>query len=470
MKQRIVMKFGGTSVGSANAIRKVVAIIQNNNSLDYEIAIVVSAAVGITDLLNLCISQALGVENGNYSITLSIIKGRLQEIAEKLLRLKPDKENFFDILNKFLEEALDDCKKVKGNAENLPEIKDRILSIGERAQIYLVSSALNQSGLESVPLQASDFIITNNSFLEATPLQPITNEKIKERLEPFLLKGIIPVISGFIGSTSDGKLTTLGRGGSDFSAAIIAAGLDANEVWIWTDVDGMMTTDPSLITNTRLVTEISYKEVYDHAFFGARVLHPKTIQPLEGKKIPIQIKNTFKEKNQGTHIHLSVKNSKRNLKAVTGIKRVSILSLRKRRNEDMGTVVSLVETALANSNIHLLGVFQDINKDTTFLAISQIVSDVDLSEFEKKLGEHLPGRNFPRLQHRPSQTLVTAVGHLIQKNPLLSAKLKITLENAGVVIQADAYRNTENSLSFLISEQDHLKAIQQLHNEVLSHA
>ncbi len=470
MGQKIVMKFGGTSVGSPEAIENATIILQKNIALGYEILVVVSAASGVTDALNLSILQAQGLKKGNFYSTLAEVSTRFEEIANKLLVKEIDRSEFLDILTSLLFSAHQDCKLIQNNSRDLEQLKDRVLAIGERIQIHLVSAAFVQSGLRSIPLEATEFIITDDEFQNATPIQAITTKNIQVQLSAYLKENRIPVITGFIGSTQNGKITTLGRGGSDYTAALIASGVDADELWIWTDVDGLMTTDPLLVTNAQLISEISYQEVYDLAFFGAKVLHPKTILPLEGKGIPVRIKNSFNVKNKGTTINLFIKNQPAKIKAVTGTKKVSILSIRKRRYEEMGQIISLVKKVLGESQLQVLGVFQNSNKDTSYLAINNLVTEDQLKIFEHKLGLELPGRKFPRLSPQPDQTLITAVGHQIQKNRFLSTKIQLALEHAGIVIKADAYKNKLHSLSFLIAEQDHLKAIQQIHNEVLSYA
>lgn len=470
MKERIVMKFGGTSVGSPAAIQRAVSIIQKHKAAGQEIVVVVSAAAGVTNALNLSITQAIPGTKGNYGNTLSDIQTKLEKIASDLLHIDSARQSFSKLLTTYLIEARQACKQIAAETGNLPQLKDQVLSIGERIQIHLVTAALQQQGIHAIPVSAAELIVTNDVFQEAVPQQPATDINIQSRLNPLLQADVIPVITGFVGATEAGVVTTLGRGGSDYSAAILAAGLNANELWIWTDVDGILTTDPELVNNAQLISEISYPEVYDLAFFGARVLHPKTILPLEGKGIPVRIKNTFNEENQGTHIHVSEQNAHAQIKAITGIKQVSIISIRKRRYEDFGTLITLIENALEETQIHVLGVFQDANKDNAYLAIKDAVSDEQLAVFEQELAQQIPGRDFPRLQTRAAQTLITAVGHQIEKNPLLSSKLKFALAKVGVSVRADACRNTSHSLSFLISEQDHLKAIQQLHKEVLSHA
>ncbi len=470
MKKKIVMKFGGTSNGSASAIQRIVDILYKYKTAGHEIAVVVSAAEGVTNAFNLSILQSQNAEKGDSKNTLSNIQAHLEKIASELLHTESARYLFSEILASYLAEAHRACSQIKNHTKNQPQLKDQILSIGERIQIHLIAAALKQKGVQSKPIEASELIITNAAFQKATPQQPITDRNIKFRLTPFLKSGVIPVITGFIGATADGMITTLGRGGSDYSAAIITAGLNADELWIWTDVDGVMTTDPDLLPDAQLISEISYQEVFDLTYFGSDVLHPKTILPLLPKGIPVRIKNTFNKNNQGTYVHVLMQNDHAHIKAVTGIENISIISISNHKHEDNGKLIMQIENAFKESHFQVLGVFQDNKKDSTYLAINNVISDTQLAVFERQLAQQMPGKYFPRLQTKPGQTLITAVGCRIQESPELGDKLKLSLKQAGVTMHADAQSLTSHSISFLIEKQDHFKAIQQIHNELLSHS
>jgi aspartate kinase len=470
MAQKLVLKFGGTSLGNANAIRKAVNIIGKNRNEDTTIVVVVSAVAGITNALNLSLGFAEAGDKKKYRLAISVIKNRINKIANELLENSKDKKIFSKTLSRYARETQEALVKIQKNIGNSLQHKDLVLSFGERVQVHLLQAVLNQANIKSEGVQSSEIIITDDNFSQAAPQQPITDQSINQRINPLLDAGIVPVISGFVASNLKGEITTLGRGGSDYSAAIVAAAIQANEVWIWTDVDGILTTDPALVASAKLIDKISYEEVYDLAYFGAKVLHPNTILPLEGKGIPVRIKNTFNEENQGTFIHVPLEEHQSPITAVTGIKRVNIISLRKRRNEDLVSLIETVKQALQDSQIHVLGAFLDTAKDVVYLAVKEKIKPELLAIFEEKLTQQLPGRSFKRLHADENQTLITAVGHKIQKNPILLEKLKFRLEQAGIPLRSDEYQNTTHSLSFLVNEQDHLKAITQLHNEVLSHA
>src|SRR5690242_4493168 len=204
---------------------------------------------------------------------------------------------------------------------------DTLSSLGEVMSSTLVAAILRSRGLKSEAVDAVECIVTDDNFGNASPLFEETTAKTHERLGPLVKSGVLPVVTGFRGATAEGVCTTLGRGGSDFSATILGAALDADEVWIWTDVDGVMTSDPRLVPGARILPEISYREAIELSFFGAKVLHPKTIQPVMKKKIPVWIKNSFNPSCPGTCIVPHSASSQKGVKAITSVSKADLITI-----------------------------------------------------------------------------------------------------------------------------------------------
>ncbi len=295
------MKFGGTSVGSAEQILGITDIVSRINS-DDQVVVIVSAMSRVTDLL---VSTAIhasqknraGAEQGFVQIKeihLKAITGlSVSDAADAQLR-KTINEILFELKN------LLDSITVLG--ELTPRALDLIVSFGERLCIQVVSSAFSSAGVAASPVEATQLIVTNDQFGDARPLLDKSEPKAKQIIQKLLNKKIVPVITGFIGATQDGITTTLGRGGSDYSATILGNCLDADEVWIYTDVDGAMTAHPRIIPNAKTIPELSYNEAAEMSYFGAKVLHPLTMMPASLKKIPIRVKNTFNPDRQAQNI------------------------------------------------------------------------------------------------------------------------------------------------------------------------
>ena len=219
------------------------------------------------------------------------------------------------------------CDAINILREATPRILDSIVSFGERLNSRIIAQVLQDQGIHAKQYDSSNFIVTNSRYQNAEPLWDATEARISERLLPDIEDGITPIITGFIGSTPDGSITTLGRGGSDFSAAIFAAYVDSDELIIWTDVDGVMTTDPRIDKRARVLPYVSYQEVGELAFYGAKVLHPKTVQPIINRNIPMRVRNTFNPSHEGTLIGANPQPSETVIKAVTSIKNVSMLTV-----------------------------------------------------------------------------------------------------------------------------------------------
>ena len=275
------------------------------------------------------------------------------------------------------------------------------------------------------------------------------------------------MVTGFIGSDMQGEITTLGRGGSDYSAAIIGDGINADEVWIWTDVDGIMTTDPAIIPTSRLIPEISFQEVYDLAFFGAQVLHPKTILPALEKNIPVRIKNTFNKDNPGTFIFPLDQDCHSQVKAITGLQQVGLLTINGSDYQIVTKLIKSVKNLLGKPEIKVLGVFNDKNINSTYIVINRNPTLEQLDALNELSASQQSTNIFSGIQITADQSLITAVGPRISDNTTIARKLTDQLQQAGVKFSAPISSDSHHSLSFLIPKKDHLKAIQHIHNELI---
>jgi len=232
---------------------------------------------------------------------------------------------------------------------------DEAVAIGERLSALLLSEYLNAEGIPAQAVNGADVIVTDAVFGNATPLMEETRKRAAAEIEPLLAQGILPVVTGFNGATIDGRPTTLGRGGSDFSGSILAAALDAAEFWIWTDVDGIMSADPRLVSNARVLSEITYSEAAELAYNGAKVLHPRTLAPLAEKQIPVWSKNSFALDKPGTKIAPAGIESERGPKAVTSMSDVALISLEPASAALTGSrVMARALDALAAANAEVL--------------------------------------------------------------------------------------------------------------------
>lgn len=316
---KLVMKFGGTSVGSADALRHVIQIVHKEQPR-WENVIVVTSAMG-------------GVTNKLVAMVDSAIVGQMDDVAHKI---ESQRERHLQIVHEFIQDAdevtrveahinsilaglAQSCQDIASRGQADGHLRDAVLSIGEQLMAPILAAILRQNQLPAEAVSAKDIIVTDRRYQNAQPQFEPSRRNAQHLLTPLLKNNQIPVISGYIGSTPEGQITTLGRGGSDYSAAYVGSLIDADEVWIWTDVDGVMSADPRKIKNAIVIEKISYQQVSEFAYFGAKVLHPRTMEPLVEPHIPLYVRNTFNHNHPGTRINGASADSSRHLSAVTAI-------------------------------------------------------------------------------------------------------------------------------------------------------
>ncbi len=300
MNHLLVMKFGGTSMGSAERM-KIAADLCESAHRERPAVVVVSAMSKVTDLLLDSLRHAEGGDEAGIRRNLSALAQKHTECAEGLLEgeaLVATRQAVLDLLGEF--ERI--VRGVLMLGERPLKSVDEAIAIGERLSSQILAAYLRSRGVEAQAVNAREVLVTDAVFGNASPLLEQTREKARGVLLPALEARRLPVVTGFNGATLDGRPTTLGRGGSDFSASILASVLDAEELWIWSDVDGIMSADPRIVNNARVLDEITYREAAELAYNGAKVLHPRTLAPLMEKGIPVWSKNSFDLNTPGTRI------------------------------------------------------------------------------------------------------------------------------------------------------------------------
>ena len=321
-----IMKFGGTSVGDATRIRKVVEIIREA-ARESEVVVVVSAMSGVTNRLIEAATQAEAGNRDAVDTILEELRDRHNAAVNSLIHSVELRSRISRELRLVFEEGARLCHGTTMLRELTARVQDSISSLGERLSAPLVAAALAEFRLSSEAVGATQLVVTDTCHGSADPLMDLTRLRCESRLRPILRRGAIPVVTGFIGATKDGVLTTLGRGGSDYSATILGSALDADEVIIWTDVDGLMTADPHLVPGATTIPEISYREAAELAHFGAKVLHPKTLRAVTESAIPLWIRNTFFPERPGTRVTAAGSSTDNGVKGLTTISDVALISV-----------------------------------------------------------------------------------------------------------------------------------------------
>jgi aspartate kinase len=330
-KRLIVMKFGGTSVGNAERFRQCAAIVCEAAKRD-RIVVVVSAMAGVTDLIFKTIEAARHGDGSATDAHLQKFERVHRELAESLLE-DPRLSAANDYIAVIIAQLKNACHALSALRSDISaQTADSLVALGERISAWILAGYLQQMGAHADFVRAEQVIVTDSNFGNAAPDIEATRTQCKQSLLPLLERGIVPIVAGYSGADAFGKSTTLGRGGSDYSATIIGAATSAHEVWIWTDVDGVLTADPRICPDATTLPEISFEEAIELAYYGAKVIHPKAAYPAANAGFPVWIKNSFRPEIAGTKVTHDARPANSPVKSVTSVKDATLISLFTRRD------------------------------------------------------------------------------------------------------------------------------------------
>jgi len=460
----ITMKFGGTSMGSAQAIEQVAAIIGTQLAKGDQLLIVVSAMSGVTDtLLNAARTASRG-DSATFLSTTEALRNRHFVAARELIADRPALADLLVELEVLFAELIALCHSVAILREATPRALDRVASFGERLSARLLAAHLRQLGQTATTIDATDLIVTDDNFQDASPLTAETRARVQIKAVAMARQGGIPVITGFIGATVDGLTTTLGRGGSDYSAAIIGAAADAEEVWIYTDVDGVMTTDPRLVPHAQVLSTLSYAEVGELAYFGAKVLHPKTVQPIVDRGLPLRVKNTFNPAHPGTLVQPEADTTPGVIKAVTIIKDVQMVFVEGRGMIGVPGIAGRTFSAAARVNANILMFIQASSEQSFCLVIPGSRTKAALEAITKELRHEIERKDVERVRAQAEIVIVTAVGTGMRHQPGVAARIFGALAEQAINVIAIIQGSSECSISLIVSEGDATATVTALHD------
>ena len=464
---RLTMKFGGTSVGSPEAIKLVIAIIRDHLAQEHELAVVVSAMSGVTDMLLASAAAAAAGDKARFTEINSAVRERHVAVVQSLIASPADRDAAAKDVHDLLNAHLELCAAVHIQGEATPRISDALVSVGERLSSRVISAVMRANGLPAKQFDSNHFIITDSNYQDADPIWDETESRIRTGLLPELEAGTTPIITGFIGATPDGTLTTLGRGGSDFSAAIFAAFLNSDELMIWTDVDGVMTTDPRLDERARVLPYVSYQEIGELAFYGAKVLHPKTVQPIINRGIPLRVRNTFNPSHAGTLIGERSQASETVIKAVTGIKNVSMLTVSGRGMLGVPGIAGRTFLATAGAGANILMISQASSEQSFCFTVVDPLAETVKAAVETELQREILHNNIDSVDVLNEIVIITVVGSGMRGTPGVAGRVFSLLGEHRINVLAIAQGSSECSISFIIAENDLERAVGELHSLAL---
>jgi len=457
-----VLKFGGTSISSAGNIRHVANFI-NSLSKQHKIVCVFSAITGVTDDL---IRITTLIQNRNKdaanNLAKKIIKNHLQ-ISNTCVKNSKIRKELVDKMTTDLSELQELLHGMLLLGEVTPRSSDYLISFGERLSINLVAAALNDLGTKAVALTGKDAgIVTDSNFGEAKPLMDTTRLHVSHTIDAFLEKKTLPIIGGFAGADQHGNITTFGRGGSDYTATIIASSIKADEVWLMSDVDGLMTTDPKIVKNAKVLKEVSYIEAMEMALFGAKYIHPRALEPLVTKKIPLRIRSTFNVKNPGTFVTATPKaDAQKTVKCVSAIRHTALIDVRGGSMVGAPGTAATIFSTLAKAGVNVMMISQSPSESS----ISIIVKKNDLDKAVNALEMNLLGKIIKKVDVTVDVAIIALIGSGMRGIVGVASKVFAAVAKKRVNVVMIAQGSSELNLAFVVKDVDCNAAVQALHDE-----
>jgi aspartate kinase len=461
----IIMKFGGTSVGSVAALQQVVGIVREARARGDDAVVIVSAMSGVTDLLLRGAQQA---EAGDVSVAQHSrreILAKHTEVIDTFLASDQRHDSVLAEIGDLLDEFDALCNSIGVLGELTPRALDVIGGMGERMSVRQVAAVLDCHDIPAQAMDATQFIVTDSRYGAASPLMPTTAKRSQGLLGPLVEDGIIPVVTGFIGASEAGIPTTLGRGGSDYSATILGRALGADEVWIWTDVNGVMTADPRVVEDARTIPHLSYSEVGEMAYFGAKVLHPQAIRPARRSAIPVRILNTFQPDHPGTLITKDSDDSGWTVKAITAIKSLSLITIEGTGMIGVPGVAARTFDAVARTGTSVLMISQSSSEQSICFVVP--TSDIDkvLAGLNEEMARELERRDIERIWSQDHIVILAVVGAGMKGTPGIASRVFGALGEHRINVVAIAQGSSEYNISLVVAQGDGDEAVRRIHEE-----
>ena len=456
-RPRRVMKFGGTSLGDAQRMAETAEIIRRHAG-EAQLVVVVSAMQLVTESLLQGAAAASRRETETWQAIGEELKNRHTEVCEALIPagdrppIRAQVESALATFHEF-------CAGFSLVRELTPRSLDSLSSLGEVISAALMAAILRAGGLDAEAVDATQLIVTDDGFGNASLIFEPTQQEVRSRLTPLLERGTIPVVTGFRGATRDGSCTTLGRGGSDYSATILGAALPAQEIWIWTDVAGMMTADPRLVPEARVIPELSYREAIELSFFGAKVLHPKSLDLPSRAGIPVLIKNSFDPDAAGTEVG-GTHPGRPGVRAIASTAEATLFTVSGDREMPFTRLAALVFAWLDADRVSTLVVTQSSAENVLTFAVNRADATRVRRRLDRERGPSLAG-----VEELLEVGVVVAVGEGMKGTPGIAARICGSIARLGINIAAIAQGSSELSVSLVVQSTDIPAAVRAMHQE-----
>lgn len=462
----IVMKFGGTSVGDADRIRASADIAYKATSKN-QVAVVVSALSGVTDLILKTISAAQQGEDAQVSEQMQVLRDRHKKVINELFK-GPERKGIEEQVGNVLKQLHDICAALLLLRSTTPQIMDASAPMGERMSAHIFAGVLRTLGAGGEFVDSTHVLITDDRFGDASADMDTTSKKAREVLLPLLKAGKIPVITGFMGATPKGQPTTLGRGGSDSSATILGAAVDADEVWIYTDVDGVLTADPRVCPDAKTLPAITFSEAVELSYYGAKVIHHKAIRPTMDKEIPVWIKNSFRPEVPGTKIMAKVPKNGSAVKAVTVVKQASLITLTTKRGVSFAEFFGRLFLRLGHEHVDVLFSTQSSSENSLGLVLREADTDAVVEIIERTFRVELQHGVVNPIHVQRDVAVVCVLGESMRGTRGILGRLFSAVANANESVIAVAQGASELNICFAVHAPGADAVVKAVHKEFLS--
>jgi len=460
------MKFGGSLLDNEKKLLNVINIIKSYYSLDFEIVVVASALYGITDKISTLCDEIKQITRNSLDLFLENIENVHINLVEKVIQDKKDKEKLLQLLKDLLNEFREVLLGIFILKDVTPKSRDYLFSFGERLSTPIVSFALKSIGINSVFLNGKEVgILTDSNFGDAKPLINTTKLRVHHKIEPFLKEKIIPVVTGFIGFDQNGNTTTIGRGGSDYSATIIAASINANEVWLWGDIDGLMTADKKIVKNALVLEEISFSEALELSMFGSKYMHPRALEPVMDSNISVRIRNANNRDNGGTLItQVPTRTYNKIVKSITVIRNTALIDVSGGGLiGSLGTAAKIFD-ALAKNQVNIMMISQTPSESSITIVVKK--QDVDKAIMTLEL--NFLGKLIKRIDVNENVAIIAVVGAGMRGIKGVAAKTFGAVAKRDINVIMITQGSSELNLAFVIEDKNCEEAVNVLHQEFIN--
>jgi aspartate kinase len=428
------------------------------------LVVVISALNGVTNLLLDCATRSALGDREAYILAAKELRTRHMQLIDTLVTDPARGALIAQEIETIIDDFASRCQAISVLSEATPRALDAVAGMGERMSVRVLAGALDSAGIPAAAVDATQLIVTDDHFQSAHPDMEATLLRTRQGLETFLARGLVPVVTGFIGATPSGIPTTLGRGGSDYTAPILGAALPADDVWIWTDVDGVMTADPRLVPDARTIPELSYREIAELAYFGAKVLHPKAIRPVIEAGIGLRVCNTFNPQHPGTRVVADLPSPATGvIKAVTAIRGLQLITVEGRGMLGVPGVAARTFGAVAATGTSVPLISQASSEQSICFAVPLESTRSVIAALHGTFASEIASRDIDRVWATDEVVIITVVGAGMRNTPGIAGRIFQALGSQKVNVIAIAQGSSEVSISVLVDAADIRPAVQTLH-------